>query len=376
MSAEMTTMKLSKYRTCILLSSFLLLGIGVAQEPPRILDEAAFEKWWNAESIKGLALGVKTNGVSVVPSEEDLRDLSWLKKLPVVRFYAPDSVIESLAGFEALTHLQVLNVSKNNIRDLSPLKNLPLISLNIANNPVQDLSPILSPTLKELYLHGTEVKDLACLTNTSLERLELGYLSVTQAFQTLMNVPLKRLSFAQSPQMQLRDIASLRLESLTMIDLPQDELGCLTNMPLKELTLCSSQIDSLAPLAGMGARSLTIESNSLRLLHGIEALPLERLELHTPGVWDVWPIRNMAIKELYLFCGDGDLTSITNLPLRVLGVDKEVAVRNINLLKKMKTLELIGFDTWRGHLGRAYPVKAFFDEYESKKEPVAVEGKQ
>jgi len=217
--------------------------------------------------------------------------------------------------------------------------------------------------LKELYLSGTEVQDLACLTNTSLERLELGTGPVMSSFNALTNVPLKRLSFMQCPHMQVKDISSMRLESLRVFFLRQADLNYLTKMPLKHLDLQEAEIDSLEPLSSMNIRSLTVVSSSLRLLHGIERIPLESLKLFTPYVWDVWPIRNMALKELYLFCDDGDLTSITNLPLHTLCIDKEVAVRNITLLKKIKTLEFIGLE----YNGAGCTAHDFF-ERQSRKE--------
>ncbi len=335
----------------------------LADERPLVMTESGFASSFYPEYLKGRSFNVDTDGVSVVTTGKLKRDVSMLTNLPVVRLYAQARGLETLEGIQVLKNLQVLDISGNNIQDLSPLKSLPLISLNIAGNPIRDLSPVLKPSLKELYLSGTEVKDLACLTNTSLERLELGTGPVMRSFDALTKIPLKRLSFLQCQQMQVKDIASLQLESLRVFFLRQTDLHDLTKMPLKELDLQEAEIDSLAPLAPMAIHSLTVASSSLRILHGIEKLPLEKLKLFTPHVWDVWPIRNMALKELYMFCDDGDLTSITNIPLRTLCIDKELAIRNIHLLEKMKTLEFIGVE----RNGAGCSAQEFFAKYRRAK---------
>ena len=320
------------------------LGPAFSEERPLVLTEAVLAANYKAEYIKGQTLNVATDGVSVVLTDKVSQDFSSLTNLPIVRLYAQDRSLDTIEGIGALKKLQILDISGNNIHDLSPLKNLPLISVNIAGNPVSDISPILSSSLKELHLAGTEVKDLACLTGTSLERLELGTGPVMSSFNALTSVPLKHLSFLQCPQMQVKDISSLQLESLRVFFLRQADLHYLTKMPLKHLDLQEAEIDSLEPLSSLNIRSLTVASSSLRLLHGVESIPLESLKLFTPHVWDVWPIRNMALKELYMFCDDGDLTSITNLPLHTLCIDEKVAVKNISLLKKIKKLEFIGLE--------------------------------
>ena len=347
---------------CLLLCPACFFGSALAEESPEVrplvITDAELAANFKSEYTKGQTLNVATGGVSVLPPM-NFSDFSSLTNIPVVRLYAPDCGLETIEGIGALKKLQVLDLSGNDIHDLSPLKNLPLISVNIAGNPVSDISPILSPYLKELYLSGTEVQDLACLTNTSLERLELGTGPVMSSFSALTKVPLKRLSFLQCPQMQMRDISSLQLESLRVFFLRQDDLRYLTNMPLKELDLQEAEIDSLQPLGPMALRSLTVVSSSLRLLHGIETIPLETLKLFTPHVWDVWPIRNMALKELYMFCDDGDLTSITNIPLHTLGIDKDLAIKNMSLLTKIKTLDFI---VW-GSEGEGCTAHDFYEEY-------------
>ena len=290
------------------------------------------------------------------------RNLSCLKGLDIFHLYAQDNGIMSLDGIEILKNLQTLDISRNRVTDLSPLKNLPIRSLDIAGNPVRDLSPVLTPHLRELSLAATEVGDLACLTNTALVRLELGIGPAMRSFKTLSTLPLKRLRFLQRPEMRLCDIASLQLESLAVVGIHQDDLCYLTNMPLQELTLEESGITSLTPLASMPIRSLTISSGTLVFLNGIENLPLEKLHLIGSRVIDVWPIRNMRLKDLALLCDDGDLTTITNLPLHTLYLKEELAVKNIPLLKTMETLEFIGFDP---RLGRC-TAKEFFEKYEKK----------
>jgi Leucine-rich repeat (LRR) protein len=206
-------MKRLKQTSRIIVCHVFFLGAAMAGDPPFVITEAELAANFKAEHIRGQMLHVATNGVTVVPAGRFLRDFALLTNTPVVRLYARDRGIETLEGMGVLEKLQMLDLSGNNIRDLSPLGKLPLISVNLAGNPVRDISPVLNPSLRELYLSGTEVDDLACLANTSLERLEIGTAPAMRSFSALTKLPLKRLGFLQRPQMQLKDIASLRLES-------------------------------------------------------------------------------------------------------------------------------------------------------------------
>ena len=349
----------------LLSATFCVLGglTGTTEEASFSESQAALDRHLAANGMEGAsAVYYKGDRHTLIIYQEIGRNLSCLKGLDIFHLYAQDRDIESLDGIEVLKNLQTLDISRNRVTDLSPLRNLPIRTLNIAGNPVKDISPVATPYLKDLNLVETEVDDLACLTNTSLTRLILDYESDMRSFEKLSALPLKTLLFFQRPGMLLKDIASLKLESLVVSDIGQEDLCYLTNMPLQSLSLRYTGVTSLEPLASLPIRSLIVSSGSLALLNGIESLPLEKLHLVDSRVIDVWPIRNMRLKDLALLCDDGDLTTITNLPLHTLYLREELAVKNIPLLKTMETLEFIGFDP---RLGR-YTAKEFFERYGKK----------
>jgi hypothetical protein len=355
----------------LLSATFCVLGglTGITEENLISETHAELRRHLAANGMEGAsAVYYKGDGHTLIIYQEIGRNLSCLKGLDIHNLYARDIGMERLDGIEVLENLQTLDICFNHVTDFSPLRNLPLRSLKIAGNPVRDISPVLKPSLRELNIFGTEIDDLACLTNTALTKLVIGDEPVMRSFKTLSMLPLKQLVFSQCSEMQIGDIASLRLERLDVSYIQQDDLCHLTNMPFQELVLRNSGITSLAPLASLPIRSLTISSGSLVFLNGIERLPLEELHLINSRVMDVWPIRNMRLKELTLLCDDGDLTTITNLPLHTLYLKKELAVKNIPLLKTMETLEFIGFS--RHPLDGRYTAKEFFEIYgKEEREP-------
>jgi Leucine-rich repeat (LRR) protein len=63
----------------------------------------------------------------------------------------------SLNGIEFCQNLESLNISKNNISDLTPISNLNLEHLNIAGNPISSLTSINFKSLKYLEIDGRQL---------------------------------------------------------------------------------------------------------------------------------------------------------------------------------------------------------------------------
>lgn len=78
-----------------------------------------------------------------------------------------------------------LDCSGNGIRDLSPLRGMELTLLECSGNPISDLSPLKDMPLKDLGISGTAVRDLSVLRGLGLRRLAFSPDRVKKDFSFL-----------------------------------------------------------------------------------------------------------------------------------------------------------------------------------------------
>ncbi|MDD5705518.1 MAG: hypothetical protein PHR35_06300 [Kiritimatiellae bacterium] len=123
-----------------------------------------------------------------------------------------------------------LNLSGQDVSDISPLYGMPLQELSLEGTKVSDISPIGEcHTLRKLNLSSTLVSDLSRLNVVNLKELMLNATQVTD----------------------LRPIAHLDLTSLDLSGTQVQDLSPLTNMNLEALYIYKTPITDLTPVAHM-----------------------------------------------------------------------------------------------------------------------------
>lgn len=174
----------------------------------------------------------------------------------ITQLYLFDLQIESLEGLQYCINLNKLDIMKNNITDLSPIKELDKLAyLNIGQNSITDISSLsnlvnlevfysfgnnltdLTPlkglvSLNELGFDGENIKDISALSGlTSLSGLSMVNTSVSDVS------PLKNLS---------------SLDFLLITDSPVSDLSSLKELSsLKTLVIASGEVMDISPLDGM-----------------------------------------------------------------------------------------------------------------------------
>lgn len=126
--------------------------------------------------IKRLSLA-NNNIISLQPFEEWLQNLKDNKSTSkLVEINVSGNNIEDLTPLKDITTLDNLNVSKNKIEDINPIKNMALLTiLNLSNNKIEDISVIGELNrLSTLYLSTNKVKDISSLRNLSLSNLDIS----------------------------------------------------------------------------------------------------------------------------------------------------------------------------------------------------------
>ena len=214
---------------------------------------------------------------------------------------AVSKAIRSLAGIGHLTALQRLDLSDNQITDLTPLNQLTnLNNLGLNDNRIVNLTPLAFLTnLETLWLASNQIVDITPLNPlTNLETLELAdnqIVDITPLNQ-LTNLAWLLLGYNQivdlSPLTQLTKLSWLRLPRNEIVDL--SPLNQLTN--LETLLLSSNRISDLAPLANLtNLEALELDNNEIVDLGALKHLTqLGWLRLHVNQIVDLAPLNQLT----------------------------------------------------------------------------------
>lgn len=215
-------------------------------------------------------------------------DLEQLKELT-----GNNMGIKSLEGLEYAKNLTRLSLVRNQISDLSPIRNLSsLTSLNMEANPISDISPVSNLTrlimisfmatpvsdlvplsqlnhLEFVNFSITRIKDLSPLSNlTSLKTLELMQNGFSDLSPLSNLVTLERLTIGSNKQ--ISDLTPLKgLSNLKILWITEDKIKDISSLSrlvnLEELHAYSNEIADISPLQGLqNLETVNLENNKIQ----------------------------------------------------------------------------------------------------------------
>jgi Leucine-rich repeat (LRR) protein len=213
---------------------------------------------------------IEKNGRTIfLPQNKAIRDLS-----PFQYFVNLESLdvsyneIQDISMLFRLNKLKKINLEKNNITDISTLSNFPkLESLTVSGNPISDISVFAKlPELLDLNFYATSFKSLDALrglkklTGLAFSQGEfkangdtsyLGNTPLRDEINGLTN--LKSLTIMQVPIINFCAISSLmQLERLAAVRANIRDIECLRNFKkITELYLDGNPIQDLRPLENL-----------------------------------------------------------------------------------------------------------------------------
>ncbi|MGM9978575.1 MAG: leucine-rich repeat domain-containing protein [Clostridium sp.] len=174
----------------------------------------------------------------------------------ITQLYLFDLQIESLEGLQYCINLDKLDIMKNNITDLSQIKELDKLTyLNIGQNYITDISSLSNLiNLEVFYSFGNDITDL-----TPLKRLvnlnELGFdgENITDISALSGLISLSGLSMVNTSVSDVSPLKNLlSLDFLLITDSPVSDLSSLKELSsLKTLVIASGQVMDISPLDGM-----------------------------------------------------------------------------------------------------------------------------
>jgi len=240
--------------------------------------------------------------------------------------------VASVEGAQYLSGITTLDLSQNEIQDLSRLAGLiRLTSLSLTANKIIDVSPLSGLIgLTTLSAGGNQISDISSLFDlTNLASLSLGY---NQISKVLALSGMTRLSTLILNDNLLTDISPLAgLVSLAYINLAYNDISDISAISgltnLLTLRVPGNLITNVSPLANL--RNLTYLDICLNQINDIGPLSglvsLTKLDLYHNAIIDVGPLSGM--------------TSLNNLDL---GDNQVSNVAPLSSLHSLKYLTLYG----------------------------------
>ena len=308
-----------------------------------------------ATNLKELELG--RNQISDVTPLRNLTSLTHLS-LGINR-------ISNISALKSLTNLTHLSLIYNRISDISVLNNLTeLRELDLDNNQILDLTPLKElKHLTHLSLKSNRITDLSPISN--LTKLEYIFLRDNKISDLSPIRNITNLEYLNSGlNYKLTEISALKnLTKLKVLDLDDNQIADIT--PLKNMTdmrnldVSSNRVSDVTPIKSMiKLTGLDLDSNGIYEINAIKDMTnLRYLDIHNNEILDVTPIKNMtrltklelqdnAISDLTQL---KDLTNLTELYI------SGNHVRDITPIKNMTKLTALELD--RNRISNVAPLK-------------------
>ncbi len=215
--------------------------------------------------------------------------------------------LSDLSALASLKSLQEFNYVGHRyhvarIRDLTPLAELPLVSLRMSSTKVVSVEPIKSMVrLKHLSMTQCPLKDISPLRDLKLESIDLSGTKVFD-FSNIKRMPLK--SFAANST-SLKNVSFLRgmnLESVSLADTPVYDFSVFARMPINELNVSETQFKYLESLKNLPLETLRANDSNITDLTALKyfAKTLKVLDLNSVKATKFDTLEDLDLSHLSL----------------------------------------------------------------------------
>jgi internalin A len=277
-----------------------------------------------------------------------LEGIEAFTNLQSIDFGYKGTAIDNLTPLTSLKKLTRINISKSNIKDISPLSELPLVHLDLSDNHITELSPLSGiTTLSTLILYHqapdyiTDISSLDNLTGLTLLDLESNKIADIS--------PLKNMK--QLKYIHLKD------NRLTTIE----PLGELSNLELVNLSI--NALTDISPLgSSSGITTLYADANRITSIDFLAWLPnITHLSLNRNRISSLTPLDNLR-EPTYLSFDMNNITEIEVLrvPMHLRKIDYLSLA--YNCIEDFNTLPLYFIEeTHLLHQCQPHPIPSVFD---------------
>lgn len=263
------------------------------------------------------------------------------------RLFTTNDIIFSLSGLEFATNLNQIIIINSNIRDITPLAELPnLQKLHLDGNSIRDFSSLSRAyMLGELHASDNLVDDASFLTELKgLRSLDLSNNNISDISALKQLSSLEILSLASNNISDISVFQSMNyLSSLDLSDNKITDISSLSSLrKLTSLYLAQNDISDISPLEKMNALEwLDLSGNTG--IKDISVMPqfgsLKGLWLENCGLTDIAPLKD---------CNDFWVLSLSNNnivdlnPLKNKAINELSIVGNLNIDGSIAALLSLG----------------------------------
>ncbi|RBP99219.1 leucine-rich repeat domain-containing protein [Bifidobacterium xylocopae] len=313
-----------------------------------------------------------------------IASVNWSRLTMLKELYLAHNKLTDISPLTDMPSLSILDVTSNQIETLGRLNNPSLTKLwigfmatvydynqkrgnrltsagiatvNWANltklemlfmddNRITDISPITNlPSLRVLYAAGNQIDTLGRLNNPKLETLYLGYASGTDGYGNKLT------------SSSLSTVTWSSLTHLTTVDLARNQIGDIspmTNMPvLRDLDARYNKITNLGSLNNPNIVTLNLlnnelPANSLFTVTWSNLTKLVKLTLDSNYIADISPLTNMSsLSELSVENNNvSTLGSLNNPNLTTLGLGRGYQYKPREILGNRLTSPSLASVNW------------------------------
>ncbi|MGL6187033.1 MAG: immunoglobulin-like domain-containing protein [Clostridium chrysemydis] len=261
------------------------------------------------ESMEILSIGAYN-----VKSLDGLQYCKNLKELDITL-----NQIEDISPIKNLINLKKLQITANNIKDINDLSNLSsLESLDISSDKISDISPIKRLLkIKDLDISNNQISDISDLINLDcMKSLNISYNNISDIDSIKNLIKIMKLDISNN---QISDISVLsNLDSLEYLDASYNKISDINSIKgakdLKELRFSDNLVSDISGVGGKKElKYLDFNDNKIRDIGPVSDLEnLERIFGNDNDVSDLTPVKNLEKLE-YLNFNDNKISEISSI---------------------------------------------------------------
>jgi len=169
-----------------------VLNLGMYDKPYNNYKTTTIDDFERALGLHEILKESRTNRLS-----NNIKDLSPLRNLEnLVRLDFSNNIVSDLSPVSSLENLEVITFRDNNISDITPLKHLDnLWVVGMDNNKISDISVLENmPNLRWVYLENNKVDDVSPLVNNknldsnSYIDIRNNHLDIEEGSEDMINI--------------------------------------------------------------------------------------------------------------------------------------------------------------------------------------------
>ena len=326
-----------------------------------LVSRGLMAQWWHNEITDLTGLEFATDLRRINLTDNNVSDLSPVAHLPRLQHFnlGGEISVSDVTPLAGLTDLRTLQVDNGNVQDISALAGLvDLRYLSLGRNAISDISALAGMTkLRVLHLTGNPVSDLSSLSD--LQHLSMLWIdeALVSDISPLANLKLDYLNLAWNV---VSDVSPLKDSDLALVGGCGEglilsynnivDLSALVDFVKPEaINLEGNKISNIRPLSALNQlRSLNVADNAIRDIGPLAKLTnLSSLILSRNSISDVSPLASLILLK-YLYLNDnaisdiGPLASLKNLVTLDLSGNRIDDISSLSSLDFLVTLRLGG----------------------------------